>query len=149
MRALSPTSQVQQVFWRRPPRRKRPTSWLPIAFQCPEAYGQQAAEGEVDSENAMENGAMPSARPITDHQQIRKWAEARGGRPARVKDTADRDGGGVLRFDFGDKDESLQEIDWDTFFDIFEKNNLALLEQEETSSGRTSRFSKFIHRGSA
>jgi hypothetical protein len=92
---------------------------------------------------------MPSARPITDHQQIRKWAEARDGRPARVKDTAGRDGGGVLRLDFGDKDESLEEIDWDTFFEIFEQNNLALLEQEETSSGRTSRFSKFIHRGSA
>jgi hypothetical protein len=91
---------------------------------------------------------MPSARPITDHQQIRKWAEARGGRPARVKDTVDRQGSGVLRFDFDGKDEALEEIDWDTFFSIFEEHKLALLEQEETARGRISRFSKFIRRDS-
>jgi hypothetical protein len=92
---------------------------------------------------------MPSARPITDHAQIRRWAEERGGRPARVKDTVDRGGSGVLRFDFDGKDEALEEIDWDTFFDIFEQHHLALLEQEQTASGRTSRFSKFIRRDGA
>lgn len=30
---------------------------------------------------------MPSAKPVTDHEQIRKWADARGSRPARVRDT--------------------------------------------------------------
>ena len=92
---------------------------------------------------------MSAARRITDHEQIRKWAEARGGRPSRVKDTADRSGGGVLRLDFGDKDESLEEIDWDTFFGIFEESKLALLEQEETADGRMSRFSKFVRRDGA
>jgi hypothetical protein len=92
---------------------------------------------------------MSAARPITDHQQIRKRAEARGGRPARVKDTVDAQGSGVLRFDFDGKDESLEEIPWETFFDIFEEHRLALLEQEEMAGGRTSRFSKFIRRDSA
>ena len=92
---------------------------------------------------------MPSARPITDHQQIRQWAEARGGRPARVKDTVGRDGGGVLRFDFDGKDEALEEIPWDTFFGIFDESRLALLEQEETEDGRVNRFSKFVHRDRA
>jgi hypothetical protein len=92
---------------------------------------------------------MASARPITDHQQIRKWAEARGGRPARVKETVDREGGGVLRFDFDGKDEALEEIDWDTFFAIFDENGLALLEQEKTADGRMSRFSKFVRRDDA
>jgi hypothetical protein len=91
---------------------------------------------------------MSAAKSITDHKQIRKWAEARGGRPSRVKDTADRNGGGVLRFDFGDKDEALEEIDWDTFFEIFEESGLALLEQDETADGRKSRFSKFVRRDS-
>ncbi|MEH6666050.1 MAG: hypothetical protein V7678_14455, partial [Brevundimonas sp.] len=65
---------------------------------------------------------------------------------ARVRDTAGKGGGGVLRFDFGEPDEALEVIDWDTFFRIFEENELALLEQEETSGGQTSRFSKFVNR---
>jgi hypothetical protein len=90
---------------------------------------------------------MSQARSITDHQQIMRWAEARGGRPARVRDTAGRSGeGGVLRFDFDGEDASLEKISWDEFFRIFEQNGLALLEQEETRDGRTSRFSKFVDR---
>lgn len=89
---------------------------------------------------------MSQAETITDHSRIREWAEARGGRPARVRDTAGQNGGGVLRFDFGEPDESLEIVDWDTFFRIFEENELALLEQEETAGGQTSRFSKFVNR---
>ena len=83
---------------------------------------------------------------ITDHDQIRRWAEERGGRPARVASTAGKDGGGVLRFDFGDKDDALEEISWDEFFRVFEESKLALLEQEETAGGKQSRFSKFVNR---
>ncbi len=89
---------------------------------------------------------MSKAKTITDHDEIRRWAETRGGRPARVKTTAGKGGGGVLRFDFGDKDDELEEIGWDEFFEIFEENGLALLEQEETASGGKSRFSKFVNR---
>ena len=73
-------------------------------------------------------------------------AEARGARPSRVASTADADGGGVLRFDFGDKEEALEEISWDEFFRIFEDSDLALLAQDQTSGGETSRFSKFVQR---
>ncbi len=89
---------------------------------------------------------MAQARKITNHNEIRRWAESRGGRPAVVKDTVDRQGGGVLRFDFAEKDEELEEIPWDKFFEIFDKNGLALLEQDITASGATSRFSKFVNR---
>ena len=34
----------------------------------------------------------------------------------------------------------------DEFFEIFDKNHLALLEQDETASGKTSRFAKFVNR---
>lgn len=88
---------------------------------------------------------MAQAEKITDHKRIREWAERRGGRPSRVKATAEGDTG-LLRLDFGDQDEALEPIDWDLFFKIFEENNLALLEQEETSAGKTSRFSKFVRR---
>jgi len=87
---------------------------------------------------------MSQATPLTDHDQIRRWAEERGGRPSRVRDTAD--GGGILRFDFGEQNEELEEISWDEFFRIFEANKLALLHQDETKAGHESRFSKFVHR---
>lgn len=84
----------------------------------------------------------------TDHETIRTWAEERGGHPATVAATGDEDNPGILRIDFPgySGDESLQEISWETFFDAFEDNQLALLYQEETSSGEESRFFKFVSR---
>jgi hypothetical protein len=90
---------------------------------------------------------MTTAKPITDHDEIRRWAEKRGARPSRVKNAGR--GGGMLRFDHGEAEDSLEEISWETFFEVFEKNELALLEQEKTADGRISRFSKFVHRNSS
>ena len=67
-------------------------------------------------------------------------------RPRMPQEVSDADGGGVLRFDFGDPEEALEEISWDDFFRVFEDSQLALLEQDETKSGETSRFSKFVNR---
>lgn len=82
----------------------------------------------------------------TDHEEIRRWVEERGGKPATVKGTGDEVG--VLRIDFPGYSgkESLQEITWEEFFQKFEESNLAFLYQEETSGGKESRFSKFISR---
>src|SRR5690348_640002 len=88
------------------------------------------------------------SRTTTNHDEIRKWAEARGGKPATVKRTGGNDEVGVLRIDFpgySGKD-SLEEITWDEFFDGFEKNELAFLYQEETKDGKQSRFSKLVDR---
>jgi len=56
----------------------------------------------------------------------------------------------MLRIEFpgkpGAKDDKLQEIGWDEFFEKFEESNLAFLYQEETASGDESRFSKFVQR---
>ncbi len=90
---------------------------------------------------------MSQGETTTDHDTIRAWIEERGGRPARVKGTAKgKDGGGILRVDFGEPEESLEEISWEEFFDIFEDRELAFLYQDETSQGKTSRFVKFISR---
>ena len=89
---------------------------------------------------------MSAAEKITDHKKIQAWAEARGGKPAKVSDTAGKGGDGVLRFDFGRDDEGLEVIEWDEFFKIFDDSKLALLEQEETKDGDKSRFSKFVAR---
>ena len=86
---------------------------------------------------------MSKATTTTDHDEIRAWAEERGGRPAVVRTGKT---GGVLRFDFGEKDEKLEEISWEEFFEIFDESDIALLHQDETSGGKTSRFFKFVSR---
>lgn len=82
----------------------------------------------------------------TDHEKIRRWAEARGGKPATVKSTKESDAPGVLRIDFEgySGEESLEEITWDEFFDKFDEKNLEFLYQDETRDGETSRFFKFV-----
>lgn len=87
---------------------------------------------------------MSEANTTTDHDEIKAWIEARDGRPAKV----DTDGpGGILRIDFGEPDERLEEIDWDEFFEIFDDNELAFLHQDKTADGKESRFNKFVKRG--
>lgn len=87
---------------------------------------------------------MSEAKQTTDHDEIRSWVEERGGRPAKVKDVGGD--GGILRIDFGEPEESLEEIGWDEFFEIFEDRGLAFLHQDEVSGGKTSRFTKFVER---
>lgn len=86
---------------------------------------------------------MSESRTTTDHDEIRKWAEARDGHPARVKGQGD---GGILRIDFGQPEDNLERIEWDAFFEIFDDNDLTFLYQEETQDGGTSRFNKFVDR---
>ena len=90
---------------------------------------------------------MSDAKKLTDHDAIRAWAEERNGRPAAVRRTEGKgEGVGVLRFDFGEPEEALEEIPWETFFETFEQKKLALLVQEQTAGGDTSRFFKFVER---
>src|SRR3954463_6118160 len=86
---------------------------------------------------------MSQATPPPDHDEIRRWAEERGGRPAVVRTGGE---GGILRFDFGEPEESLEEISWEEFFQIFDENDIAFLHQDEVESGGTSRFFKFVSR---
>lgn len=89
---------------------------------------------------------MAAAKRTIDHDEIRAWAEERGGRPVIVAATEDDEGGGLLRIDFGEPNEEFEEIDWERFFEVFEENELALLHQDETASGKPSRFAKFVRR---
>jgi hypothetical protein len=92
---------------------------------------------------------MSSATTTTNHDQIRRWIEQRGGFPAVVGETENKGGGGLLRVDFdepgGNDDDRLKRIDWDEFFRIFDENGLAFLRQDEGDS----RFNKFVQRETA
>ncbi len=91
------------------------------------------------------------SQKTTDHDTIRKWVEARQGRPAAVAETHEGDEVGVIRIAFSDKSEGdgaegLDDITWEEFFDKFEEKKLAFLYQEKTKDGGTSRFFKFVKR---
>lgn len=86
------------------------------------------------------------AKQTVDHDEIKRWAEARGGRLATVKGTEENgEEAGILRIAFRN-DESLETIEWDEFFEKFEEEGLAFLYQEQTSDGSQSRFFKLVER---
>jgi hypothetical protein len=85
---------------------------------------------------------MAEAKTTTDHEEIRRWVEERGGRPASVKDTGGASDPGILRIDFGEPEESLEEISWDEWFRAFDENELAFLHSDEDGS----RFNKLVSR---
>jgi len=91
---------------------------------------------------------MSESATTTDHNKIRKWAEERDGRPATVKSTEENGHAGILRIDFGPKENSLDEIEWDEFFRKFDESELAFLYQDRTKDGKVSRFHKFVRRES-
>lgn len=85
---------------------------------------------------------MSTSETLTDHDAIRRWVEARGGRPSRVKGTGSKEEAGLLRIDFGEPEEGLEEVAWDAFFESFDESGLALLVSPE----KNSRFNKFVRR---
>ena len=83
----------------------------------------------------------------TNHDEIKKWVEERGGSPAIVKGT-ERGDSALLRIDYPgySGEDTLEAIEWDEFFEIFDDNKLAFLYQDVTEDGGKSRFSKFVNR---
>ncbi len=90
-------------------------------------------------------------RVLTDHDEIREWAEERSANPAHVKRTGSRQDTGILRLDFPGYSgaDSLEEISWDVFFEKFDESGLALLVQDTTANGERSNFNKLISRETA
>jgi hypothetical protein len=87
---------------------------------------------------------MSEASTTTKHDEIRNWAEKRDGRPSKISTKGHT--GGILRIDFGEKEDAFEEIEWDEFFKIFDENKLAFLHQDKTADGKMSRFNKFVDR---
>lgn len=92
---------------------------------------------------------MSTSKTTRDHDEIRRWAEARDAVPCEVEGTERGDEPGILRFEFpkarNRNDDKLREISWDEFFSKFDENNLELVYQEKTAEGQMSNFNKLIH----
>jgi hypothetical protein len=85
---------------------------------------------------------MPNTKVTISHDDIRRWAEQRRGRPSAVKGT------GIIRIDFPGYSGAgkLQKADWDEFFQKFDESNLALVYQDRTAGGQKSNFNKLVGR---
>lgn len=84
-------------------------------------------------------------KKTTDHKTIKEWAEQRDAKPAVV--TKDGKETELLRLDFpGYAEDNLKEVDWDTWFKLFDENKLEMAYQEETKDGEKSNFNKLVNR---
>jgi hypothetical protein len=70
-----------------------------------------------------------------NNQDIRRWVTERKGTPSIVKGTED-----LLRIKFSDTEIDLEEISWDRFFNLLNKNDLLFIYDKDNDS----RFNAFI-----
>ncbi|SFC35154.1 hypothetical protein SAMN05421747_10945 [Parapedobacter composti] len=92
---------------------------------------------------------MSASKQTHDHEEIKRWASARGGVPAKVKGTGNTNDEGVLRIHFPENSENkddLEEIPWEDFFEKFDEEQLDFLYQEKKADGEVSTFHKFVNR---
>lgn len=90
-------------------------------------------------------------RTTRDHDEIRRWAEERGGKPSHVQRTGSGEDVGILRIDFpGYSGEgSLEPITWEQWFEKFDEQDLSLVYEEETAGGARSNFNKLVSAATA
>src|SRR5690349_10425938 len=106
-----------------------------------------ASHWQVHRQEAMAR----KSRVLTDHEEIRRWAEERDAQPACVRGTGSEEDVGMIRLDFPgySGETSLEPIEWDEWLQKFDDNNLALLVEDETAGGEQSNFNKIIGRETA
>ncbi len=127
----------------------------PVAAQAvenkPAAKKAGARKAAASKNGGGESGHLSNT--TTDHEEIRAWAEERGGKPACVQGTGGKGDIGLMRIEFpgkpNAKDDNLVEISWEDFFEKFDERGLALVYQTKTSSGQKSNFNKLIARETA
>ena len=96
---------------------------------------------------------------LTDREEIRNWAAARSGHPAIVDVSPEPGTQPALRIVFGqqayqDQDQperppnagGYELVEWDEWFDLFERQELAMVVNED-QPGRREGFHEFVRRG--
>lgn len=104
---------------------------------------------------------MASTVTLTDHEKIRDWAAARMGSPAVIDVSAEGGTQPMLRIVFyqaayQDKDRperapnagGVELVEWDEWFEIFDRNRLALVVGADRPGVREN-FHEFIRRDEA
>lgn len=127
------------------------------AFRAPACLRQKQTtlhrifSGRATLPNTRKGSMANLSKTTRDHEEIRKWAEERGGKPAHVKATGSEDDIGILRIDFPgySGQGSLEPITWEQFFEKFDERGLSLVYQEQTAAGARSNFNKLVSAKSA
>ncbi len=90
--------------------------------------------------------ASTASKVTTDHEEIRRWAAERDGKPAAATSPKRRnDDGAAIRICFpDDRGAKLDEISWKDWFKKFEAGRLALLYQEHIAGGDKSNFNRLV-----
>ncbi len=127
----------------------QPVRRASIRKSQPAARSRARSGSRASSPAGRSSGVL--SKITTYHEEIRRWAEERGGRPVAVKGTGGKGDIGMIRIDFPGYSgaESLQPISWDEWFQKFEESNLALVYQEKTAAGQKSNFNKLVSREEA
>jgi hypothetical protein len=110
------------------------------------AHESKAHEDRAHAAPAHESKAHE--RTLVDHALIRRWAESRGARPSCVKGTEASDGSCMLRLDFPgySGEHTLQPIEWERWFRVFDQRQLALIVEDKMADGTPSNFNKLVRR---
>jgi len=131
---------------------KATSSWGRNRSERASSNGRGGRGQNESSRGSRSRGGSKSHLSVTttDPEEIRQWAEDRGGKPACVQGTGGKGDIGVLRIEFPGKpnanDQKLTPISWDDFFDKFEERGLAMVYQKKTANGQRSNFNKLISR---
>lgn len=89
----------------------------------------------------------PKPRVTADHKEIRKWAEARGGQAAVIKNAVGAATPGEPRFKFAaEEDRMLGAVAWEDFFREFDRRKLAMLYISHPESEDEDTFFRFVDR---
>jgi hypothetical protein len=103
-----------------------------------ESRSQSRTESGRGSNSPSGSKARHVERVTTDHEVIRRWAEERGAKPARVVGTGANGDVGLIRLMFpgtrGARNENLEEISWDDWFRKFDESGLAFVYDEAIAS---------------
>ena len=117
------------------------------------AGSSSASRGRSSASRGSKSNSTNSGNTTTDHDEIRRWAEERGGKPACVQGTGGKSDIGMRRLELpgkpNAKDAKLQPISWDDFFEKFDERGLALVYQDKTARGQKSNFNKLVSRENA
>ncbi|HLY99354.1 MAG TPA: hypothetical protein VKT33_09845 [Candidatus Angelobacter sp.] len=115
--------------------------------------GGERSENQSSTTFAQGRGRTTQAlnRVLTDHDEIRQWAEERQARPARFRVTGSGKNVGRIRLDLPGStgQDTLEPVAWDDFFRKFDESNLAMQVQDQTASGERSNFYKLVKRQTA
>lgn len=82
----------------------------------------------------------------TDHETIREWVDERGSTAAQVTQPAGDDPGSLAVIPEGKMDDSLKEVSWEEFFEIFEDEGLAFRYQTDRDDPDEQWYCEFVER---